>query len=46
MLAAVEKELEGQPFVAIGVHSPRFPNERDQEMVSRRFAGTASRIRS
>ena len=33
MLAALERELEGRPFVAIGVHSPKFPNERDEEMV-------------
>lgn len=33
MLAAVERELEGEPFVAIGVHSPKFANERDPEMV-------------
>lgn len=33
MLAAVERELEDEPFVAIGVHSPKFPNERDPEMV-------------
>lgn len=33
MLAAIEEELEGEPFVAIGVHSPKFPNERDADMV-------------
>jgi len=33
VLAALERELEGQPFVTIGVHSPKFPNERDGEMV-------------
>ena len=33
MLAAVERALEDEPFVAIGVHSPKFPNERDPEMV-------------
>lgn len=33
MLAAVERELEGEPFLAVGVHSPKFPNERDPEMV-------------
>jgi DNA-binding beta-propeller fold protein YncE len=33
VLAALERELEGKPFVAIGVHSPKFPNERDEEMV-------------
>lgn len=33
MLAALERELEEEPFVCIGVHSPKFPNERDAEMV-------------
>jgi DNA-binding beta-propeller fold protein YncE len=33
VLAALERELEGEPFVAIGVHSPKFPNERDADMV-------------
>ncbi len=33
MLAAVERQLDGEPFVAIGVHSPKFPNEQDPEMV-------------
>jgi outer membrane protein assembly factor BamB len=34
VLAAAERELEGEPFVAIGVHSPKFPNERDPAMVA------------
>lgn len=33
MLAALERELEDEPFVVIGVHSPKFPNERDADMV-------------
>ena len=33
MLAALERELDGEPFLVIGVHSPKFPNERDEEMV-------------
>lgn len=33
MLAAVERALEGEPFVAIGVHSPKFPTERDPGLV-------------
>ncbi|MCA1833648.1 MAG: alkyl hydroperoxide reductase [Actinomycetota bacterium] len=33
MLAAIEKELEQEAFVAIGVHSPKFPNERDADAV-------------
>jgi DNA-binding beta-propeller fold protein YncE len=33
VLAAVERELEDECFLAIGVHSPKFPNERDPEMV-------------
>lgn len=33
MLAALETQLEGEPFVAIGVHSPKFPNERDPDRV-------------
>jgi DNA-binding beta-propeller fold protein YncE len=33
VLAALERELEDRPFVTIGVHSPKFPNERDEEMV-------------
>jgi DNA-binding beta-propeller fold protein YncE len=33
VLAALERELEGEPFLVIGVHSPKFPNERDVEMV-------------
>ena len=41
MLAALERELEGEPFVVVGVHSPKFPNERDPDMVRdavRRYA--------
>lgn len=33
MLAALERDLEDEPFLVIGVHSPKFPNERDAEMV-------------
>lgn len=33
MLTALEQELEGEPFLVVGVHSPKFPNERDTEMV-------------
>ena len=33
MLAALERELEDEPFLVIGVHSPKFPNERDVDMV-------------
>lgn len=33
MLAAAERELEDEPFLTIGVHSPKFPNERDPVMV-------------
>ncbi|MFN7973850.1 MAG: alkyl hydroperoxide reductase [Acidobacteriota bacterium] len=43
MLARVERKLSGEPFVVIGVHSPKFPNERDGAMVReavRRFAIT------
>jgi hypothetical protein len=32
-MAAIERELDGEPFVAVGVHSPKFPNERDAENV-------------
>ncbi|HVL32689.1 MAG TPA: redoxin family protein, partial [Actinomycetota bacterium] len=41
MLAAIEEEFRDQPFVTIGVHSPKFTNERDVEMVReavRRYA--------
>ena len=33
MLAALERELEDEPFLVVGVHSPKFPNERDAAMV-------------
>lgn len=33
MLAALERELEDEAFVVIGVHSPKFPNENDPVMV-------------
>ncbi|MGN6378818.1 MAG: alkyl hydroperoxide reductase [Gaiellales bacterium] len=42
-MAALERELDGQPFLAIGVHSPKFPNERDPDRVRdavRRYAVT------
>ena len=35
MLAAVERELKDEPFLVVGVHSPKLPNERDEEMVRR-----------
>jgi sugar lactone lactonase YvrE len=33
VLAALERELADEAFVVIGVHSPKFPNEQDAEMV-------------
>jgi DNA-binding beta-propeller fold protein YncE len=33
VLAAIEREFEDRPFVAIGVHSPKFPTERDEHAV-------------
>jgi hypothetical protein len=33
VLAALERELQDEAFVVIGVHSPKFPNEQDAEMV-------------
>lgn len=33
VLARFERELSDEPFVVIGVHSPKFPNERDPGMV-------------
>jgi DNA-binding beta-propeller fold protein YncE/thiol-disulfide isomerase/thioredoxin len=33
VLEAIEWELEGEPFVVIGVHSPKFPYEQDPEVV-------------
>jgi outer membrane protein assembly factor BamB len=33
VLAALERELEDEAFVVIGVHSPKFPNENDPAMV-------------
>ena len=33
MLAALERDLEDEAFIVIGVHSPKFPNERDADMV-------------
>jgi len=33
VLARVEKQLAGEPVLFIGVHSPKFPNERDEAMV-------------
>lgn len=38
MLAALERELEDEPFVVVGVHSPKFPNENDAEMVRQAVA--------
>lgn len=33
MLAALERKLDGEPFLVVGVHSPKFPNEHDEAMV-------------
>ncbi|MGH8929083.1 MAG: hypothetical protein ACRDZO_00185 [Egibacteraceae bacterium] len=33
VLAAVERQLAGEPVVFVGVHSPKFPTEGDAEMV-------------
>ena len=33
VLARLERKLAGEPFLVIGVHSPKFPNERDEAMV-------------
>lgn len=33
MLAAVEQDLADEPFVVVGVHSPKFPTEGDGELV-------------
>ncbi len=33
MLAAVEQDLADEPFVVVGVHSPKFPTEADAAMV-------------
>lgn len=33
MLARLERELEAEAFVCVGVHSPKFPNERDADAV-------------
>ena len=33
MLARVERRLRDESFVVIGVHSPKFPNEKDERMV-------------
>ena len=43
MLAALERDLEGEPFLVVGVHSPKFPNENDAAMVReavRRYGAT------
>jgi len=34
VLAAVERELADEAFVVVGVHSPRFPSERDPGLVA------------
>ncbi len=34
MLAAVERELADEAFVVVGVHSPKFPSERDPSLVA------------
>ena len=33
MLAAIEREVADPSFVVVGVHSPKFPGQRDPEMV-------------
>jgi len=33
VLARLERKLAGEPVLFIGVHSPKFPNERDEMMV-------------
>jgi hypothetical protein len=33
VLAGFERELAGEPFTVIGIHSPKYPNERDSKMV-------------
>nr|MBA2528508.1 hypothetical protein [Euzebyales bacterium] len=33
MLAAVERDLAGEPVAVVGVHSPKFPTEGDAELV-------------
>ena len=33
MLAAIEREVGDPSFVVVGVHSPKFPGQRDPEMV-------------
>ena len=33
MLARLEKKLAGEPVLVIGVHSPKFPNEKDEAKV-------------
>lgn len=43
MLAALERQFQDDPFVVVGVHSPKFPTERDPEMVreaARRYGVT------
>ncbi|HEU5001411.1 MAG TPA: thioredoxin-like domain-containing protein [Actinomycetota bacterium] len=32
-LAALERELEGEPLVVVSVHSPKFPTQREEERV-------------
>jgi NHL repeat-containing protein len=38
VLAALEHDLRDESFLVIGVHSPKFPNERDAEMVRQAVA--------
>lgn len=38
MLAAIEKRFKDRPVAVIGVHSPKFPNERDPEGVRQAIA--------
>jgi DNA-binding beta-propeller fold protein YncE len=33
VLARLEKKLAGEPVLVVGVHSPKFPNERDEAKV-------------
>ena len=32
-LAAIERELVGEPFLIVSIHSPKFPTQREAEMV-------------
>src|ERR1051325_10151593 len=34
VLAAIERDLDDQAFVVVGIHSPKFPAQRDPELVA------------